>query len=101
MYIKRQELLLLLVQLKKTQFEVCLGKHIQIPPNHSLHPESTADLKGWILRASGSMQNPVWPGRERVVLNQGEQVRMKAALVVFREKANPANISRIYQDYAM
>lgn len=63
------------------------------------HPESTADLKGWILRAKGSMQNPVWPGRERVVLDKGEKVRMKAAVVVFREKAHAEEIDNICQEY--
>jgi hypothetical protein len=63
------------------------------------HPESTADLKGWILRAKGSMQNPVWPGRERVVLNQGDQVEMRAALVVFRGRAHTKEIDHIYQGY--
>ena len=63
------------------------------------HPESTADLKGWILRAKGSMQNPVWPGRERVVLNKGEKVSIKAALVVFKGKADIKEIDHIYQGY--
>jgi len=63
------------------------------------HPASTAALQGWILRAKGSMQNPVWPGRERAVLNQGDQVEMIARLVVFREKAQPENVENIYQDF--
>ena len=63
------------------------------------HPESTADLKGWILRAKGSMQNPVWPGRDRVVMNKGESVKMRAALVVFRGNVNSQEIESIYQDW--
>ncbi len=63
------------------------------------HPESTAYLKGWILRATGSMQNPVWPGRERVVLDKGEKVRMRAAIVVFRDQASPVQIDKIYQSF--
>ena len=63
------------------------------------HPGSTAALQGWILRAKGSMQNPVWPGRERAVLNQGDQVEMMARLVVFRGKANTQQVENIYQDF--
>jgi hypothetical protein len=63
------------------------------------HPESTAALQGWILRAKGSMQNPVWPGRDRAVLNQGDQVEMIARLVVFRDQANPDQVENIYQDF--
>jgi len=63
------------------------------------HPGSTATLQGWILRTKGSMQNPVWPGRERALLNQGDQVEMIARLVVFRGKANPDQVDDIYQDF--
>jgi hypothetical protein len=65
------------------------------------HPESTAALKGWILRAKGSMQNPVWPGRNPVVLNQGDEVQIKARLVVFRSKPNKEQIEGIYQSYLL
>jgi hypothetical protein len=75
-----------------------------IGPNESevvimYHPESTMYLKGWILRAKGSMQNPVWPGRELVVLNKGESVEMKAAIVVFRGEATKRQVEKIYQNY--
>jgi hypothetical protein len=63
------------------------------------HPESTADLKGWILRARGSMQNPVWPGRDRAVLNLGDQVKIIARLVVFRGEANLIQIENTYKDF--
>lgn len=63
------------------------------------HPESTASLHGWILRAKGSMQNPVWPGRERVMLNQGDQVNIKARVVVFRDKAVRNIIDKLYKDF--
>ena len=63
------------------------------------HPESTANLKGWILRKSGSMQNPVWPGRERVVLDKNEQVEIKSRVVVFRGESTNTNIETIYQSY--
>lgn len=64
------------------------------------HPESTASLKGWILRSSGSMQNPVWPGRDRVVLDYGEAFSMEARLVVFKDKAGSEELARIYGDYS-
>ena len=70
-----------------------------IGPNRSqvaimYHPESTANLKGWILRDKGSMQNPVWPGRERETLNQGDQVDIRARLVVFRGQPKTKNTRR-------
>ena len=72
--------------------------------NHSnlaimYHPKSTATLSGWILRKSKSMQNPVWPGRERVVLNKGDQFNLKARLVVFRGETKEKIINDIYENY--
>ncbi len=64
------------------------------------HPKSTASLKGWILRKARSMQNPVWPGRERVQLNRGDQVEIMARLVVFREKTDQKIINELYQNYS-
>ena len=63
------------------------------------HPESSAKLQGWILRKKGSMQNPVWPGRERVVLNQGDQVDFTARVVVFKGSPIDEQIANIYSDY--
>ena len=63
------------------------------------HPQSTAELQGWILRKKGSMQNPVWPGRDRVVLEQGDKVDFRARVVVFRDSPNDGQISQIYSDY--
>jgi len=63
------------------------------------HPQSTADLKGWILREKGSMQNPVWPGRDRVVLNQGEEVTIKAAVVVFQGQPKKGEVEKVYLDF--
>lgn len=62
------------------------------------HPESTATLKGWILREKGSMQNPVWPGREPVVLNQGDEVTIKASVVVFKDEAGN-HTDKIYREF--
>jgi hypothetical protein len=63
------------------------------------HPQSSAKLQGWILRKKGSMQNPVWPGRERVVLNQGDQVDFRARVVVFKGSPIDEQIADIYSDY--
>ena len=63
------------------------------------HPESSAKLQGWILRKKGSMQNPVWPGSERVVLNQGDQVDLRARVVVFKGSPIDEQIVDIYSDY--
>ena len=72
--------------------------------NHSnvaimYHPESTAKLSGWILRKSKSMQNPAWPGKERVVLNKGDRFNLKARLVVFRGETKENTINEIYENY--
>jgi hypothetical protein len=63
------------------------------------HPESTASLQGWILRDKGSMQNPVWPGRERVELNQGDKVSIQASVVVFKDEADKEDVAKIYRKY--
>ncbi|GJM29577.1 MAG: hypothetical protein DHS20C17_22120 [Cyclobacteriaceae bacterium] len=63
------------------------------------HPESTADLQGWILRERNSMQNPVWPGRERAVLNEGEEVSIIASLVVFSDEVNKNQLEKIYKGF--
>ncbi len=64
------------------------------------HQNSTADLQGWILRRSGSMQNPVWPGRQPVHLYQGDSFNMRARLTIFKGKApSPKVIEHMYQTY--
>lgn len=63
------------------------------------HPESTAALQGWILRYKNSMQNPAWPGRDRVKLDQGDKVIIKASVVVFRGKAGKEDVAKIYKKF--
>ena len=63
------------------------------------HPESSATLQGWILREKGSMQNPVWPGRDRYKFKKNEQIELKARLVIFRDKATTEAINEIYKQY--
>ena len=63
------------------------------------HPESTASLQGWILRKTGSMQNPVWPGQERVTMNEGNAVDFKARVVVFKGEADVELIEELYAKF--
>ncbi len=50
------------------------------------HQNSTADLQGWILRKSGSMQNPVWPGSERVLIGQDQEFGIRTRVMVFKNQ---------------
>lgn len=63
------------------------------------HPQSSAQLQGWILRKHGSMQNPVWPGRNPAVLFKGEPMIMRVRIVVFEKRSDNQKIQDIYQDY--
>ena len=65
------------------------------------HPESTAELQGWILRKEGSMQNPVWPGRQRVMLHPSKGFTINARLVVFKDLSpSSKEIGEMYQEFA-
>jgi hypothetical protein len=53
----------------------------------------------WILRQKGSMQNIVWPGRDRVALPDDRPVVLHYRLVVHRGDATAVDLPAIQKDY--
>jgi hypothetical protein len=48
------------------------------------HPDNPMYPEKWILRKSGSMQNPVYPGREPVAVSMSQPTILKYRLVVYK-----------------
>lgn len=64
------------------------------------HPSTTGFPQRWILRARGSMQNAVYPGRQPVVIPRDRPVLLHYRLVVHRGVLAPADIERLQAEYA-
>jgi hypothetical protein len=63
------------------------------------HPKNPGFPERWILRKRGSMQNPVYPGRDRVLLQKEKATVLRYRLMVHDGKLNQADIDQIYQEY--
>ncbi len=64
------------------------------------HPSTTGFPQRWILRARGSMQNAVYPGRQPVAIPRDRPVLLRYRLVVHRGALAPADIERLQAEYA-
>jgi hypothetical protein len=64
------------------------------------HPSTTGFPQPWILRARGSMQNAVYPGREPVAIPRDRPVRLNYRVVLHRGELPPADIARLQAEYA-
>lgn len=64
------------------------------------HPTTTGYPQAWILRAKGSMQNAVYPGREPVAIPRERPVILRYRLVLHRGELAPAEIARLQAAYA-
>lgn len=64
------------------------------------HPSTPGFPQRWILRARGSMQNPVYPGREAVTLPMEKPLILRYRLVIHRGDAQEAGIDALHQQYA-
>ena len=64
------------------------------------HPSTTGFPQQWILRARGSMQNAVYPGRQPVALPTDRPVLLNYRLVLHRGELAPADIARLQTEYA-
>jgi len=64
------------------------------------HPTTTGFPQPWILRAKGSMQNAVYPGRQPVSLPRDRSVILRYRLVLHRGELAPADIGRLQAEYA-
>ncbi len=64
------------------------------------HPRTTGFPQQWILRARGSMQNAVYPGRQPVAIPRDRPVILNYRLVLHRGELAPADIARLQAQYA-
>jgi hypothetical protein len=64
------------------------------------HPSTTGFPQPWILRARGSMQNAVYPGRQPVAVPRDRPVLLRYRLVLHRGALAPADIERLQAEYA-
>lgn len=64
------------------------------------HPSTTGFPQPWILRARGSMQNAVYPGRQPVMILRDRPVILRYRLVLHRGELAPAEIERLQSAYA-
>ena len=66
------------------------------------HPDNPGFPNPWILRASGSMQNAVFPfpGAEPVALRAGEPLTLRYRLLVHSGSAASTDLPRLFQEFA-
>ena len=64
------------------------------------HPSTTGFPQRWILRARGSMQNAVYPGRSPVAIPRDRPVTLRYRVVLHRGELAPADIARMQVEYA-
>jgi len=63
------------------------------------HPSVPDFPQGWLLRQKGSMQNPVYPGREPVLLSTEEPLVLRYRLVQHRGRVDRETINRWHAEY--
>lgn len=64
------------------------------------HPTTTGFPQPWILRARGSMQNAVYPGRQLAAIPRDRPVILRYRLVLHRGELATADIERLQAEYA-
>ena len=64
------------------------------------HPTTAGFPQPWILRARGSMQNAVYPGRQPVAIPRDRPVVLRYRIVLHRGALAPAAIERLQAEYA-
>ncbi len=64
------------------------------------HPTTTGFPQPWILRARGSMQNAVYPGRQPSAIPRDRPVILRYRLVLHRGELAAADIERLQGEYA-
>ena len=63
------------------------------------NPGNPAFPSPWILRQKSSMQNAVYPGRERVKLNIGSPLILRYRLVIHNGDASALDLNKFQDDY--
>ena len=65
-----------------------------------VHASNPGAVNKWMLRQKGSMQNAVYPGRERVPISQETSTLLKYRLIVHRGTAADLDIESLYGEYS-
>lgn len=63
------------------------------------NPDNPSFPSPWILRQKSSMQNAVYPGRERVKLNIGSPLILRYRLVIHNGDASTLDLNKFQDDY--
>ncbi len=63
------------------------------------HPSTPGFPQRWILRAKGSMQNPVFPGREAIEVPVEKALVLRYRLVVHRGDADQVDLPGLHRQY--
>lgn len=69
------------------------GIAMMVPPVHPHYPLP------WILRASGSMQNAAFPGRQPVQLPKGQKLKLNYGLLIHCHSLSENDLKREYELY--
>lgn len=64
------------------------------------HPDNPVFPSPWILRQKGSMQNAVYPGRERIKLDMNNPVILKYRLIIHNGAAQNVNLNELQAEYS-
>jgi len=63
------------------------------------HPSNPDFPQQWILRSTGSMQNPVYPGREPVALSTENTTELHYRIILHKGTTERVSIKTLFQDY--
>jgi len=63
------------------------------------HKSNPGPINRWILRRTGSMQNPVYPGRKPVSVGREKPTVLRYRLVVHRGQLTRTELESLYQQY--
>ncbi len=64
------------------------------------HPDNPLFPSPWILRQKGSMQNAVFPGRERIKLSKEEPLILKYRLIIHNGDAKSLDLNKLQNEYS-
>ena len=63
------------------------------------HSSNPGQINRWILRRSGSMQNPVFPGREPVLIPRDDPIVLRYRLILHHGGEDAPDLETLYADY--
>jgi hypothetical protein len=81
-------------------FSASFGKRGKAGFTILCHPATPNYPAPWILRQTGSMQNIVFPGRERIALTINEPVVLRYRLIVHDGLVTDVDIEQLQEDYS-